>query len=217
MRTVGPTQLLAGAGVRCPGNPPEALGQGPGFHAVLSDMCQATSLPAVDAVRSHELAACAAGLAVGPDAGFAPETGPLAAAAAGTQNRPPLPGTSAEASSSSGGAADNAGAASDHGVALAAIAVCGSMGIWPGWLNGRSMHACKASNSCYSPSTWHMKSYGAVNKWWLPEAESRGHVSLPRQLGKELTHATTGHECRLSMQYFIQPQAGECCARVAAW
>ena len=115
-RTVGPMQLLAGAGARCPGTPTETLGQGPGFHAVLSDMCQATSLPAVDAVRSHELAACAAGLAVGPDAGFAPGAGPPAAAAAGTQSRPAPPGTSAEVLASSSGAAGGAGAASDQRV-----------------------------------------------------------------------------------------------------
>ena len=102
-RMVRPMQLLAGAGARCPEAPLEALGQGPGFHAVLSDMCQATSLPAVDAVRSHELAACAAGLAVGPDAGFAPEAGPPAVAAAGTQSRVAPPGASAEVLSSESG------------------------------------------------------------------------------------------------------------------
>ena len=113
-RTVGPMQLLAGAGARSPETPAETLGRDSGFHAVLSDMCQATSLPAVDAVRSHELAACAAGLAVGPDAGFAPGSGPPAAAAAGTQSRPAPPGTSAEVLASSSGAAGGAGAASDQ-------------------------------------------------------------------------------------------------------
>ena len=111
-RTVDPMQLLTAAGAHSLHALPESLGLGLGFHALLSDMCQATSLPAVDAVRSHELAACAAGLAVGLDAGFAPASGLPAAAAACTQSRPAPLGASAGVWSSSSGAAGSAGAAS---------------------------------------------------------------------------------------------------------
>jgi hypothetical protein len=49
-----------------------ARGPEAGFHSVLSDMCHATlGVSAADALRSHELAACAVDLALGAGAGGA--------------------------------------------------------------------------------------------------------------------------------------------------
>jgi len=62
-----------------------ARGPEAGFHSVLSDMCHATlGVSAADALRSHELAACAVDLALGAGAGgAAPAPAPAAGPAPG--------------------------------------------------------------------------------------------------------------------------------------
>jgi hypothetical protein len=79
-------------------------GQEAGFHSVLSDMCHATlGVPAADALRSHELAACAADLALGAGAGLAP------APAAGAASPAPGAGAGDAAAGHAGPAAGAAG------------------------------------------------------------------------------------------------------------
>ena len=86
-----------------------ARGPEAGFHSVLSDMCHATlGVSATDALRSHELAACAADLALGAGAGgAAPAPGPAAGAAG------PAPG--AGAGGAAAGRADPAAGAAGPG------------------------------------------------------------------------------------------------------
>ena len=83
-----------------------ARGPEAGFHSVLSDMCHATlGVSAADALRSHELAACAVDLALGAGAGGA---APAPAPAAG-----PAPG--AGPGCAAGGGADPAAGAAGPG------------------------------------------------------------------------------------------------------